>query len=1377
MRIPQHIIDDVRNRTDLLQIIGQFVDLKRKGANWWGLSPFKSENTPSFAVHPGKGIWKCFASGNAGNVFTFLQETQGMTFRESVKYCADQLGITIEEETPEQQERHKLMESLWAANAWAADQFHQQRADTDYWQARGITAETQAAFLLGYADPSWESLLGAGGKSIQTSHLKTLGLVTETKAGKLVDMFRDRAMFPIHDHMGHVVAFGGRIITSDPKQPKYINSPESPIYHKSSVLYGLYQAKDAIRQADHAVLVEGYTDTTAMHQAGIRQTVASCGTAITPDQIRLLQRFTQNLILILDDDAAGQKAAAKAIQVALAEGMTVKLVKLMGGHDPDSYLKEHGPEKMQQLLQDASDWLPWMITHLGWDEAKTPAEWGVIIRQIVDIIHQIPFELAQELYLQAAAEQLGFSVDVLLKANRDTGSEPETTQAPSGFTERNYAYFEHIRMATGQAACDDFTAGSHGEIIATYHTIKGQPFTTSTKGEKTTHTRNITRNESRYGVFIPPAVRSMLAGDITPDQLPPLVMVPGEINAWLLSHAGLMAVGLPHPEAFLSKRNSQHLHPLMKQLLAVGFQKIFYLAPDDLWALPDAPGKASDNPYQNGPDTKLIADDYATTLQRLKERFLECSVHLLYPYPVPDEFCPDVLIDRHQRGWLEELLTEAMAHTPAHWMEGLHRSIRDAFTGNDVTVFGNMPVSDRTAHHFQKLLRIHDPQAFYDFHGVESLGVLFQWGKFVYEVDRDGQVKLKQESVDRQQVIERDGIYWANGKDGMKPISDFILQGVLKIKGTEPLVLAQIQDVYGKTYDMVLDGKLLLNADQFHLRVYGLADCFFHGTNAQLRHLQQMTLKNMQQAYMMDKLGHQEVKTGSGKIQVYAFGNGILTYESGFIPSDEKGLLNYAGETFYLPAESEYKISDDQDELYQTHIGMSLVQGSASWDEWVNLLFEVYQPLKAHFGLAYTIMSLYRDVVYKVTSKIPVAYFQGVTGSGKSELRMSLGKLFGELPCILINGNPSVAAVGSHFKAVRNAWVAFEEFNVFKMANQRQDWIVDMVKSAYDGKSRAVRQNAHTDLLKNSPIHAAVLCLGQESFYQTDEAVPNRFVIREWQKRDFDAAAKRRFSDLKMMEAAGIGHLTEMLLMKRAAIENNFAEKMLAVEQHLKKQIANSGEDVLDRLIQNWAMLLTPLLILIREGHINYPLTPKQILDDAVESILDHARKSMQLGIAGEFWSFIESEYGGTLDHTAVFYYEPENEVRIRFKPCYSKFSEWLKRRDDKSTVNPGAKNIQDKLREMPAFEKESTTYMGYVLDHNGRVKMTYKDGQESQPIYAKKHCMCFKLDKLGIQLREIDYGTPDTPQEPEPITQTPAGQQTDLWAAAGQYKSKAYEQ
>ena len=417
-------IDQVFEAARVEEVIGEFVHLKKAGANFKGLSPFVDEKSPSFMVSPVKQIWKDFSTGKGGNVISFLMEHSHYTYPEAIRYLAKKYNIEIEEteQTDEQKQQQSARESMYLVSEYARDYFHKILLENpkgkaigySYFKERGFTDEVIKKYELGYALDDWTAFTDEALKnkySIEFLEKTGLTIVKETKK---FDRFKGRVLFPIHSMSGRVLGFGGRILKTDKKAAKYLNSPESEIYHKSKILYGIYHAKQTIAKEDNCYLVEGYTDVISFDQSGIHNTVASSGTALTADQIRLISRLTNNITVLFDGDAAGMRASIRGIDLILEQGMNVKVVAFPDGEDPDSFAKSVSTEELKTYLKDNSqDFIQFKVSLLLKDAANDPIKKAGLIREIVQSIAKIPNAIQREVYVQECANIMQISEKVL----------------------------------------------------------------------------------------------------------------------------------------------------------------------------------------------------------------------------------------------------------------------------------------------------------------------------------------------------------------------------------------------------------------------------------------------------------------------------------------------------------------------------------------------------------------------------------------------------------------------------------------------------------------------------------------------------------------------------------------------------------------------------------------------------------------------------------------------------------------------------------------------------------------------------------------------------------------------------------------------------
>lgn len=423
--ISQSTIDAVFETARVEEVIGDFVNLKRAGSNFKGLSPFSDERSPSFMVSPAKGIWKDFSTGKGGNSVKFLMEHSQFTYPEAIRYLARKYNIEIEE--TEQSDAEKAMtdvrESMYLVSEFAKDYFHKTLLNSEegkaiglsYFKERGFTNETIKKFSLGYSPETWDALTKeALGKGYKLEFLESTGL-TIPREDRPFDRFKGRVMFPIESMSGRVLGFGGRILTNDKKAAKYLNSPESDIYHKSKVLYGIFQAKQSIAKLNNCYLVEGYTDVIQFNQSGIENVVASSGTALTPDQIRLINRLTRNITVLFDGDAAGLRAAIRGIDLILEEGMNVRVCAFPDGEDPDSFARKTPHDELVAYLENNSkDFIQFKASILMNEAKNDPIKKADLIRDMVASISKIPDRIQREVYVQECARIMDISEQVLV---------------------------------------------------------------------------------------------------------------------------------------------------------------------------------------------------------------------------------------------------------------------------------------------------------------------------------------------------------------------------------------------------------------------------------------------------------------------------------------------------------------------------------------------------------------------------------------------------------------------------------------------------------------------------------------------------------------------------------------------------------------------------------------------------------------------------------------------------------------------------------------------------------------------------------------------------------------------------------------------------
>lgn len=414
--IPEHKVHEVREATDIVELVSGYVTLKKRGRNFFGLCPFHAEKSPSFSVNPEKQIFHCFGCGVGGNVFTFLMRHEGISFPESVKILAQRAGIRLEYEDRDEG-AVKENEALFYINEFAARFFGDSlflpagKVALDYLKNRGFDLDQIKTFGLGYAPPGWDNLIKqAKNESLDLQLLLRAGLILQKEGGGYYDRFRNRVMFPIWNLSGRVVAFGGRKLNEDDDSPKYINSPETSVYQKGKLLYGLYQNRDEIRKLDRAIFVEGYTDLISLVSSGIKNVVATSGTALTEEQARLIRRYTKNVVLMYDSDTAGSAATLRGSDILIEHGLEVVIAALPEGNDPDTFVRKNGSQGVLEHLDKALSFFDFRLNQLI---LLAPEQRSEAVRSLLESVAKLKDNIKRSLLIRKASEKLEIHEKIL----------------------------------------------------------------------------------------------------------------------------------------------------------------------------------------------------------------------------------------------------------------------------------------------------------------------------------------------------------------------------------------------------------------------------------------------------------------------------------------------------------------------------------------------------------------------------------------------------------------------------------------------------------------------------------------------------------------------------------------------------------------------------------------------------------------------------------------------------------------------------------------------------------------------------------------------------------------------------------------------------
>lgn len=508
--IDQATIDRILDAAQIYDVVSDFVTLRKRGVNYVGLCPFHDDKTPSFYVSPAKGLCKCFACGKGGNAVHFIMEHEQLSYPDALRFLAKKYGIEIKERelTGEEKAAQSERESLFVVNQWACDYFRRTLRQTDegrnvgmaYFRNRGFRDDIIEKFQLGYCTESHDAMAReALAKGYKQEYLVKTGLCYETDDHRLRDRFWGRVIFPVHTLSGKVVAFGGRVLASATKgvKVKYVNSPESEIYHKSNELYGMYQAKQAIVKQDRCYLVEGYTDVISMHQSGVENVVASSGTALTTQQIKLIHRFTNNLTVLYDGDAAGIKASLRGIDMLLEAGMNIKVCLLPDGDDPDSFARKHNSTEFQAFIKEHETDFIRFKTHLLMEDAgQDPIRRAELISNIVQSISVIPEAIVRDVYIKECAQLLHVEDRLLVSEvakRREKEAERKAEQR-----ER-----ERLRHASTTQPTGGTQISTDNSPVSVTDNLPSEGNTTSYPDEPSTTTPPLSEAADSYTSFIP----------------------------------------------------------------------------------------------------------------------------------------------------------------------------------------------------------------------------------------------------------------------------------------------------------------------------------------------------------------------------------------------------------------------------------------------------------------------------------------------------------------------------------------------------------------------------------------------------------------------------------------------------------------------------------------------------------------------------------------------------------------------------------------------------------------------------------------------------------------------------------------------------------
>lgn len=1338
--IHETIIDKLA-QVDILSVARSLLktEWKQKGGQWWTISPFKQENTPSFTVHNRKGFYKCHATQKGGRVIGLVMEVAKLDFPQACRWLADFAGIEIPADTPEQAEQEKAIQAQKIRIRQASRQFASSTSTllNAFLTERHIDEPTAKTFQIGYCpenDPS---------------------------------QFKGRIVFPICDMMGHPIGFGGRTlqpVTTD--NPKYINSSTDEVYDKAKALYGWHIARHSVGTAGHALLVEGYMDVIMCHQHGITQAVATCGTALTPQQAKKIGRLIDEVVICRDDDSAGQTATLRDIKVLLAAGLHPAGLRLPDGMDPDDYLNKEGGPALQSLISSAKGWIEYLRDYYLSQHGEINTETGDVslsvkksselLRLVIENLKLIPDALIQQEYAKQAASLLGISMEVMSKEVGINLRSATSAASTNGFRRTWEEY---------QAICDrfgientDFERTDRGFVGIKYIDIDGKPYKVRQGQKSVEAVRSTDAFERPNAVYLPPHLRlkgedkEFLGwGNLLP--LPsapgleleehkkygyprPLFIVKDEITASILVQLGLPAVGINNYLGFARNKGHKELHAALVLLIEqYQFRHIVYAVPGEAWTLPD--GKEV--------DMASNAMKYFNALISFNLCLKDMDKMLSYSLTMREG-----IGEKSADLWIEDLIYRIRQDGKDVRKEFL------AFMGTEESPY--LSISDITFSREQaieRMLLIENPQAFYD-HYADQLPSEFRFKGKLYEVDvKSGAVQLVRGEGDEPDVKEENGAYYSRQRQGgWKQISNFVLECLLEVKADESFNLYKVtsRDT-GVSQMTIISDKDFIDRAKFIgcIRRLNALKAYFKGSSQDCIEIQADAIQTAPEA---EPLGHtlglfKPHNFGKERKPFFVQGNGLITLEGEFVPVDEMGLVQYDGYTYFLPAHSNIRTADNHKNKYERQIKFSYRESGIDMQDWLQEFLTVHGD-NGHAAFFFFLMSLYRDVIQdKFDERIPHLFLLGPKNAGKGSLQESISALFGQLMVLNLNDDPTSSAYRNHYAQYRNAFAVFNEANPSSV----HSWMITGFKGAYDNQTRARMSGPATKEIDYGEVNSAVVIMGQEPSIYNQEAVSTRSIILHCEKEKYSTDEQARHDELKQKEKAGLGHILAGLLPYRGIISDQIAETAKSLQGRLKTEVdrlygAGASALIDGRLYYNWGVCLAPIWILTSSGEISYVLSNKEILEFAATRIKGQAENMISKGLLEIFFDFITAFYWERsyeiYDHL-VWHDKEKGSININLRGLYPKFQSYLSRVAP-NLENATSSDLKRRFESHPAYTgyKKSGVWMGYKKDTSGRYvrrkQQKYNSlgeafWEEGEGIRKPSSGYMFDAEKLGLQL------------------------------------------
>ncbi|MEL6850499.1 MAG: DNA primase [Bacteroidota bacterium] len=1342
-RIPQHIVDEIFSRIDLLEIVSSKVELKKQGKSWKGKSPFGTDKTPSFYVFNKNGFfWKDFSSGKGGDAIKFLQETEGWNYRECLEFLAQKYGIEIPSEDTDSgidQEQANLRAIL----NWHLDRFLSHKSQnisnespfSRFIKDRGIEPALEK-WELGFAIESWNDQYQAAlAQGYTYDQLEQAGMLI-AKGDKNYDRFRNRVIFPIRDLYGRICGFGGRALDKKDKA-KYLNSPDSLIYHKGKILYGLHLAKNPIRALDYAILTEGYMDTISMHQAGFENAVATCGTALTQDQVNLLKRFCSTIFILRDGDSAGIRATIKDIEICTASGLNTNVLTLPEGQDPDSYIREFGAEAMKVLLsKNFVNGIGFLLDHhsKGLDTKQVQTQ-KKLIETIKPVLLSMPLEYERELYVQLVASRLDVAVSAVEKA---VGILP-TAQA--AFQDMGYRLYSDYQTTYEQLGFDlnpDFSVGSE-EIEVEYFSIDGSP-QTKAKGKKTYQLKRAIGEVRLMGgrqlesVYIPPSLRELAQEEDKENSeihkgiqrgAIPLLIVQDELVADMICRTGLPAVGMSFSQAWLAKGRKIEMTPELRKTISIlGFKRLILMAHGDSLQLNTA------DPENQPID--IHHRRFYQTLDLFEKATRDFQTWVITPNT-------SRIHQKNLNEWIEDLIKEDKA--------GFAFDIKNIFNPKAKSnKFRFHEITSASKNVLQEVARIRYPQNFYDIY-AKALPRKFRMGTKLFEVRANNQVEEILDLDPAPQVWEQHGTLWARQRDGSKKISNFGISCILEIKAKRSLGVYKLTKPEGIEAWLAITDKNFSGLDSFLESIRRLpGKFFFTGTKQNLLDMWEDTNREAEECISLDyHLGIYKPPrsiNSEPEDSFYVWGDGLTDETGRFHRVDEYGVVQLEKKKYFLPAWSTLNLSGKNPEKEFKQQRRFSCEIPFQESEKITLPAYLEQFLKVHgqnghIGFLFILAALCFDIFKEQSDSFPVAFLKGIPNSGKGTLAKSMGAFFGGADMLNLEKSNTMASINAHVSQAASALAFFNEFNYSNITGSFPAFI-KYIKAAWDMEGRKRIRDIETNQTEEVEMASMMVLLGQEDV--PEKSVMQRVIIAEFLTNTYTAEQNENYLSLRAIEAKGITHLTNNLIGNRKLIRERLKPAMSWANAQLKEKVSFMADQ---RFFSNWSSLLAPMFILLKENKIDYPLTISQLIDFAAGQIEKQVKSMKEDGLAAIFFEFLMQEFSAVhprLNDTTVFI--SGTELRVQFMAVYEHFAAYLQRTGKiKSLENTQRKYLKEDLINHVAFirEEKKNCTVGYKRTPEGYIKRS----ADGKPVPRKTSALIFNYTELqarGLEIQQPDF-------------------------------------